>query len=83
MFALTDLEICTIGLCATIVLCTIGLANSIYRDLRRTAIHISHQIWCSADFHSRRSDGRIADRLARLQTAVEAQDRGLAATKLP
>jgi hypothetical protein len=25
MFALTDLEICTIGLCATIVLCTIGL----------------------------------------------------------
>src|SRR5215471_1219858 len=34
MFALTDLEICTMGLCATIVLCTIGLANSIYRDLR-------------------------------------------------
>ena len=33
MFALTDLEICTMGLCATIVLCTIVLANSIYRDL--------------------------------------------------
>jgi hypothetical protein len=38
----------TIGLCATIVLCTIGHANSIYRHLRRIAIHISHQIWCSA-----------------------------------
>ena len=44
MFALTDLEICTIGLCATIVLCTIGLANSIYRDLRPTAF--------LTDFHS-------------------------------
>jgi hypothetical protein len=27
MFALTDLEFCTMGLCATIVLCTIGLGN--------------------------------------------------------
>ena len=27
MFALTDLEFCTIGLCATIVLCTIGLGT--------------------------------------------------------
>jgi hypothetical protein len=30
MFALTDLEICTIGLCATFVLCTIGRATSDY-----------------------------------------------------
>ena len=83
MFALTDLEICTIGLCATIMLCTMGLANSIYRDLRRTAFHISYEIWRSTDFHSQRSGSWIADRLARLQTAVEAQDRGLAAAKLP
>jgi hypothetical protein len=41
VFALTYLKICTIGLCATIVLCAVGLA---YRDLRQTAIHISHQI---------------------------------------
>jgi hypothetical protein len=73
MFALTDLEICAIGLCATTVLCTIGLAASISHNLRRTAFHISHQICRSADFHSQRSDGRIAERLARLQTAVEAQ----------
>ena len=83
MFALTDLEICTMGLCATIVLCTVGLANSIYRDLRQTAFHISYEIWRSADFHSQRSDSWIADRLARLQTAVEAQERELATAKLP
>ena len=73
MFALTDLEICTMGLCATIVLCTIGLGTSIYHHLRRTAFHVSYEVWRSADFHSQRSDGRIVDRLARLQTAVEAQ----------
>jgi len=73
VFALTDLEMCAIDLFATIVLCTIGLGISIYHHLRRTAFHISYQIWHSADFHSQRSDGRIADRLARLQTAVEAQ----------
>ena len=39
-------------LCVTIVICTIGLANSIYRDLRRTAFHISYEIWRSTDFHS-------------------------------
>jgi hypothetical protein len=73
MFALTDLEFCTIGLCATIVLCTIGLGTSVYHHLRRTAFHVSYEIWRSADFHSQRSDGRIVDRLGRLQTAVEAQ----------
>lgn len=73
MFALTDLEICTIGLCATIVLCAIGLGTSIYHHLRRTAFHVSYEIWRSADFHSQRSDGRLASRFARLQTAVEAQ----------
>jgi hypothetical protein len=41
VFALTDLKICTIGRCATVVLCAVGLA---YRGLRQTAIHISHQI---------------------------------------
>ena len=83
MFALTDLEICTMGLCATIVLCTIGLGISIYHHLRRTAFHISYEIWRSTDFHSQRSDSWIADRLARLQTAVEAQERELATAKLP
>jgi hypothetical protein len=56
MFARTDFEICTMGLCATIVLCTIGLGTSIYHHLRRTAFHISYEIWRSADFHSQRSD---------------------------
>jgi hypothetical protein len=73
MLALTDLEICTIGLCGTIVLCTIGPAASIYHHLRRTALHISHQMCRSVDLCSERSDGRIAERLDRLQTAVEAQ----------
>jgi len=54
--SLTDLEICTMGLCATIVFCTIGLGTSIYHHLRRTAFHISYEIWRSADFHSQRSD---------------------------
>jgi len=51
VFALTDLEMCAIDLFATIVLCTIGLGISIYHHLRRTAFHISYQIWHSADFH--------------------------------
>jgi hypothetical protein len=49
MFALTDLEICTMGLCATIVFCTIGLGTSIYHHLRGTTFHISYEIRRSAD----------------------------------
>jgi hypothetical protein len=77
MFRRTDYHVCSEPILNSVrwasALCTIGLGTSIYHYRRRTAFHVSYETWRSADFHSQRSDGRIVDRLARLQTAVEAQ----------
>jgi hypothetical protein len=65
VFALTDLKICTIGLCATIVLCAVGLG--LPRPATDRHPHQSSDLMFY-QFRSQRSDGRIADRLAQLQT---------------